>query len=283
MRFFDCIFTGTNIKVTLPNMKLSFLSIPLMILSFCVKGQVFIPIIIFTENQSMYQCPSNDPQALEYFKQGNENRRYNKPLAEVYYKGAIKQDSLFCDAYNNLSLLYLKDQKYDSAWKYIEASLKINSSNPWALETKGQLLLKRKEYEEATDYFYGLSKQQPGKSLWLYYIAESLFQQDLLDSAQFASLKMKFQMANENSYMADKYHYYMLGKIACKRGDYKTAQRTFPYVSEEFSRDAEFNYYYGLSYLRMKKSKLKKARKYIRKACNLGYEVSPEIKSELQL
>ena len=264
-------------------MKYLFLSLLLFLLIPATNAQIIIPIIIPTYTYDYYVCNTTDTKALEYFQLGTENIGTNLNVSLAYFKGAIKEDSLFCDAYDYTARVFMKKENNDSALKYINLSLGVNAANQWAGNMKIQLLFILKEYEKAGDYAYSRNLKQSDEGKWLYYLAESLFERDLLDSAKNVTLKMQIVMQEQGNELASINSMYLQGKIFCKMKEYNIAQRALREVKEKYHGDAEFNYYLGLTYLYGENPNPKKARKYIKKAFKKDMDIPQEIVSKLEL
>jgi tetratricopeptide (TPR) repeat protein len=215
-----------------------------------LNAQVFIPIIIPTGPtvSNSWECGTSNPQAKEYIYKGKENFNTNLNASLVYFQGAIKVDSMFCDAYDFVAIIFIKKENYDSAMKYIDASLAVNTANMWARNTKGRLHLTMKEYEKATDYFFTQHTRQPDEGLWLYYLAESLFERDMLDSAKNITLKMQMTVQKQNPDLEVPIGYYIQGISPDVIKENAIAQTTLPYVKSDFYKDAVSNYYDGINY-----------------------------------
>jgi len=216
-------------------------------------------------------------------QQGIESLETSLDAALAYFKGAIKADSLFCDAYDNTANVFIRKENYDSAIKYIDLSLAINSANRWAGKTKIRLHFEMGEYEKAGEYAYSQHLKQADEGIWLYYLAESLFHRDLLDSAKFITLKMQVAMQKQELELATATSMYLQGKIFCKMKKYESAQRALLQAKENYHKDAEFNYYLGLTYLYGEEPNLKKAKKYIIRAFKKNFEIPPEVSEMLNL
>ena len=264
-------------------MKNLFLTLLLFLLFPAANAQIIIPIIIPTYTYDYFECKTTDSKALEYFNLGKENMGTNLNISLAYFKGAIKEDSLFCDAYDYTARVFMKKENNDSALKYIDLSLGVNASNQWAGDMKIHLLFLLKEYEKAGDYAYSRHLKESDEGIWLYYLAESLFERDLLDSAKNITLKMQMVMQKQGNELASVHSMYLQGKIFCKMKEYMIAQRALKKVKSNYRGNAEFNYYLGLTYLYGENPNQKKARKYIKKAFNKDMDIPREIISELEL
>jgi len=226
-------------------------------LNLCLLLMVFLPVveaqIIFIPTgypatYNYWECGTTNPQAGEYMEIGDKHFKDNMNVALVYYQGAIKADSMFCDAYDYAAIVFIRKENYDSAMKYIDGSLYVNSSNMWARNTRGRLHLTMKEYERASDYFFSQHMKQPDEGLWLYFLAESLFERDLLDSAKCITLNMQMIAQKQNYEIGVSMSIYMQKKMSDKRKENAIARTDLLQVKRNFYKDAVNNYYDGLTY-----------------------------------
>lgn len=248
---------------------LAFLFIQISISSY---GQIFIP--IFLNSSQKYICKPRNKKAVKYYNKAFDYYNKNIYISIEYFKGAIEEDSLFCDAYFNLIKSYNKTKDYKSALNYTDLALKTNSFDIWLIKAKGFLLYKLKEYQKASEYFEELIEKQPRNALWYYYSAESLIKLDLLDSAKVTTIKME-TIINQ-SYNTDYkvLSYYLQGKIAYHKNEFALAQRAFSMIKNSFKKNGEFCYYYGMTFIHQ--GEAKKAKKYIKRSVRYGYDLNEE-------
>jgi tetratricopeptide (TPR) repeat protein len=249
------------------------LAIVLGILSTNISAQFFfIPVILPTNTQYVsFTCPSRNKLAIEYFQKGSETFKKDVKVSIGYYKDAIMKDSLFCDAYYCLTICYRKTKEYDSALKYIDASLKVNASDFWARKVKGLIYMDKEDYNTSAAYYNKLKIEQPEECVWLYYLSRSLIELNQLDSAKRTTLAMQFLMHQQGYTKSQQVSTYLQSKIAFKKGDFNTALRAYKTIETEYNKDAEFCYYYGLCYLNTEKPNINKAKRLVQKAIKLGY------------
>ena len=231
-------------------MKSLVLSLAIFFLHSVVEAQIIVPILIpaGTATYNWWECNTHNQQAREYIFIANENFKTNPDVSLVYFQGAIKADSMFCDAYDYVAVLFIKKEDYESAMKYIDASLAINSSNLWARNTKSRLFLTMREYEDAGNFSYSQHMKQPEEGLWLYYLTESLFARDLLDSAKNTALKMQLTIQKQNPEMVAPVTYYMQENNSCTMKENAIARTALLRVRNNFYKDAVNNYYKGFPY-----------------------------------
>jgi predicted Zn-dependent protease len=263
-----------------------YLTLLLFLISLFTKSsaQYFIFPIVIPIYQQYYNCPSKDSLAMDYFQKGKDYSGTNKVLANVYFKGAIKRDSFFCDAYYALVNSFRSTKDYDSAMKYIDLTLKNNKIDLWALKVKGMLMLNMKDYNQAATYFKALFDQQPREATWLYYYVQSLIKLNKLDSAWSLTMQMETLMRQQEGWDSKSLSYFMQGQIAFQRMNYKTAFRAFDEIKDTYKQNSEFCYLYGVTLMRNENPNMRRAKRYIKRAMKLGYEeVETKIREELKI
>ena len=253
------------------------LTILLIQISISSFGQIYIP--IFLGSPQTLACKPRSKKALKYYKEALYYENKNIYASIEYFKGAIKEDSLFCDAYASLINAYSTTKDYQSALNITDMALKKNSFDMGLVKAKGILLYKLMEYQKASAYFGELIEKQPGNMFWYYYSAESLIKLDLLDSAKVNTIKME-------TIIHQGYHpdfkvlsYYLQGKIAYHKNEFELAKRAFTMVKSDFKKNGEFCYYYGMTL--MHQGDHKKAKKYLKRSAKRGYQLNEEEKKLL--
>ncbi|MBI4645055.1 MAG: hypothetical protein HY738_00295 [Bacteroidia bacterium] len=245
----------------------------------------FIPIFVpNTSNNTYvrYNCPTRNMVAHQYFENGIEYYDKNIDLSIGSFKEAIENDSLFCDAYDYLAFCFNKNNQLDSALKYIDASLKVNSSNYDAIRTKGFFYMDNKDYNMAARHFYQQHLKQPNEGEWLYYIIRSLIELNLMDSAYNTTKKMEIAYNKQGNENSKDLSLFLQGIIASLKGDYSNAKQMFSSIEESYEWNKEFCYYFGLCHLNGENPKIRKAKKYIRRARKLGYDVEQSVIDKLK-
>lgn len=245
-----------------------------------------------------YDCPTNVEKSLKLMEKGFDNINSNIDISIMCFKGAIYNDSLFCDAYDYMAYCYRLKKQPDSALNYINKSLKINNTNIWARKTKGHILFyDLKDYNKSADYYYQESLKQKFEAYWLYNLSESLIKLEMFDSAQVITNRMKIvleeqekkvlqntlkikpfklqplqtEIESTDGWNSHALYLFLQGKMAFKQKNYVAADRAFNSIKQEFRMIPEFCYMYGMSLLNKNEPEEKTARKYLKKAEEYGF------------
>jgi len=166
----------------------------------------------------------------------------------------------------------------------INLSLKLNASSFSARKAKGLIYLDMKDYRQSASYFKEQSTKQPKENVWLYYYSESLYKQDLLDSAMSVALIMQNTVDREKYWRNYESCLLLQAEIVYKKNHFSKALELLDQIRFDFKDNAEFCYYYGLSNLNVVENPNKrKAKKYIERAIDKGYDVDKELIDKLQI
>jgi len=222
-----------------------------------------------------FQCGTNNKKALEYFNSGNYGVQINKlEAASKLFHGAIKLDSTFCDAWDNLAVCYRKMGRYDDAFKASIRSLMIDSTNVTAWSNCGNAAFLKHDSYKALQSYDNLQRIVPnnpegyyGKSIVLYYV-------DSLDEARKNIIKTE-QIYKTSHIKIGNEVYLLKGFIEFKLGNKRVAQEIFEIIYSKFKDNPELNYFLGKCLLE-NENDVNKSQKYIDKALKLGYVIENE-------
>jgi len=220
-------------------------------------------------------CGTNNKKALEYFNSGNFGMQTNRleSAAKLYY-GAIKLDTTFCDAWDNLAVCYTRMGRYDDAFNAGIRSLMIDSTNVTAWSNCGNAAFLHHDIYKALKSYDNLQRIVPnspegyyGKSVVLYYI-------DSLTEARNNIIKAE-QVYKTNHLRIGNEVYLLKGFIEYKTGNIIKAQGIFEKIYSKFKDNPELNYFLGKCLLE-NENDTNKSQKYIDKAMKLGYVIENE-------
>lgn len=102
---------------------------------------------------------SLNEKAIDYYTKGQEeSKKKNYKKAVEFYKKAVKEDSIFTFAWDNLGLNYRRLNKYDLAIEAYEHSLKIDPNGLTPLQNIAVVYKYKKEYKKAIKAYKKLAK-----------------------------------------------------------------------------------------------------------------------------
>jgi tetratricopeptide (TPR) repeat protein len=215
-------------------------------------------------------CGTKSKKAREYFDAGNFGLTTNQlDKAKSLYLAAVREDSLFCDAWDNLSICCRRLGHYKDAFASGSHSLVIDSTNAIAWSNCGYAAYLDNDIYRALTSFDNLQRIIPldpegyyGKSLVLYSIDSLFVAQTNIEKAERLYKINKKKVGSEL--------YLLKGFIEYKLGNTQLAQNLFIKVYPDFKDNAELNYYLGMCIDKNESDKIK-AQKYLDRANKLGY------------
>jgi tetratricopeptide (TPR) repeat protein len=222
------------------------------------------------------RCGTENQKAKEYFESGNFGLQINKLTeARKLFYAAVQTDSLFCDAWDNLSIVCRRLGQYEDAFAASLHSLVIDSTNGVAWANCGYASFLAGDIYRALTSFNHAQRIIPddpegyyGKSMILYSI-------DSIEQARKNILKAKELYAIKGMKIGKEVDL-LHGFIEYKYGLLNNAQLLFQKVYSDNRENAELNYYLGQCIL-INENDTRKAQKYIYRAKILGYVLNDKL------
>jgi len=176
---------------------------------------------------------TNSIKAKEYFDKaaeyGNNNDFVN---AKKYYLKAIKEDSKYIEAYDNLGLVYRRLGEYDNAITYYKKSIEIYPNGIMVHQNLAAVFSIKKEYKNAINEYKAILKISPNDPEGYFGIANSYMMLSQFDEALVNANKALDIYKKTNSHqIAD--GYYMVGLINYYKGDKENAKKNLQIAKEK--------------------------------------------------
>lgn len=228
-------------------------------------------------------CPTENEKARESYNEAfNLEAQGRLDEAIKLYKEAIKLDPGFCDAMDNLGLLYRNIDEVEKAVFWYKKSLDIFPENVVAhinlaiahrlMENPEEAIL---EYEsvvrlkpEYAEGYYGLGTVyfdlgQPDKALSNFKKAEEIY------------------IEESSPHLSDARYY--LGVSYLMLSDQEQAKKYLELAYPKLRSNPDVNFALGFCYLTQDMPDLEVARTYMKRARKLGMEIPQEILKELEM
>ncbi len=216
------------------------------------------------------RCGTTNPKAKEYFESGNFGLQINKLIkARQLFYAATQVDSLFCDAWDNLSIVYRRLGQYENAFTAGMHSLVIDSINIVAWSNCGYASFLAGDNYRALTSFSHAQRIIPDDPEGYYGMSMVLYSMDSIERARTNILKARDLYDKKRINIGQEVDL-LHGFIEFKYGALGNAQKLLQKVYSANKENAELNYYLGQCYLINEKDP-KKAQKYIERAKVLGY------------
>jgi tetratricopeptide (TPR) repeat protein len=244
-----------------------------LLLSYYCFGQVSVVMGL--------HCGTKNQKALEYFNSANFGMQTNRlKAAALIYTSAIKLDSTFCDAWDNLAVCFRKLGLYNEAFRASVHSLMIDSTNVTAWANCGNIALLQNDIPKALKSYDNLQRIVPGNPEGYYGKSLALYSIDSLVEAKNNFVKAE-QAYKTNHLKIGNEVYLIKGFIEFKTGNKIEAQRIFEKIYSNFKDNPELNYFLGKCVLENENDG-KKSQKYIDKALKLGYVIETKTNNSIK-
>ena len=213
-------------------------------------------------------------QTATLLTSGVNKNYYNGPMKSAvgYFKEAIKRDSSFCDAYDNLVNCFYLAKQYDSAFRILD--IQRNPSFHATL-AKGVIYYEGlQDYVASEKYFKSLTKEK-ATAIYFYYLAMSQIKLHNLEDAKKSVVDMKTTLkAWGDGWAMEEKSKLLQGVIACKENDFEKAFVQLDRIKKEYNKHPIFCYYYGIAQLNKKSPNKSKGEKNLERAKKLGYNAA---------
>ena len=125
--------------------------------------------IVGANNLENYYSTSKNPEARKLYRKGDdESEKGNYEKAIEYFKKALKVDSLYAFAWDNIGLCYRKLNNYDEAIYAYNRSLNIDVLGQMPLQNIAVAYTYKKDYNKAISAYERLAELDP-KNPEIYY------------------------------------------------------------------------------------------------------------------
>ena len=235
-------------------------------------------------------CSSADEKAIELFANGKKALSGGLvDHAQKFFYYATKEDSLFCDANFYLGYTFRLQDDWRTAANYYIVAYKLNDTIPPFIQNLGHALLILGYYEKAREIFLRLTEVDAENPEGYYGVAMSEEALDLNESAM-KNLQKSIQLFKSNNVKNGQEISYLKGIILAKTGKFELAIETLERIYKKFDKQEQMNFYLGTSYYyynganeKYTKNRVKKARKYLKKAKKLGTDIDVKILEDLSI
>jgi hypothetical protein len=217
------------------------------------------------------RCGSKNQKAMEYFNLANWGLSTNRlEGSKNLYLKAVREDSLFCDAWDNLSICCRKMGHYKDAFTSGLHSLAIDSTNAIAWTNCGYAAFLSNDIYRALTSFDHLQRIIPNDPEGYYGKSMVLYSIDSISEARNNIYKAEIKYKTGNIRKGSEVDL-LKGFIEYKSGNKKEAQAIFEDIYSKFMKNPELNYFLGKCLLENENDK-KKSQKYLDRALKLGYK-----------
>lgn len=228
-------------------------------------------------------CPTKDSVAMQFFELGNiALAKGELGEAKLYFSNAIYKDTLFCDAWDHIGLIYkrVKDGN-EEAKKYFFKSLQMNPYNFAAMINISHLFLQSNDLKGAYNGFASATAIDSLNPEGYYGIACVLVGTKEFTKASYY-LDIAKKLYNDKNQKLGNEITYLTGVIDCGTNQFDNSIIALESVYDLYKDQQSINYYLGLAYISKSQPDKDKAKKYLKKAKKKGAVISDEINAKLE-
>lgn len=226
-------------------------------------------------------CPTDNEQALQYYNAAGEHSQKGEwEEAKALYLKAVELDRDFCDAWDNLGLMYRTQGDIEHAIDCYRRSVAILPENPAAHMNLGVAYQLEGRFSDAMAEYEYLIEIAPDSSDGYYGLGQVLAQTDRCDAALAPLEEAERIRLAEGSPWLDHARYH-LGVCHYELGNYVRARDYLEQIYASFEDDPVVNYYLGICYLSSDIRDTVLATTHLRRAEALGIQIPPEVSQQL--
>lgn len=233
-----------------------------------------------TKTPNKIYCATNNKEALHLFSKATSIHN-NPTQAKELYQKAITIDPGFCDAMDNLGVLYRAGGDFAEAEYWYRKSIETNQKNPVPHINLGVIYLKRGEYDKARIEYQAAADIEPANPEGYYSVGLAYVQMKRYEDA-IPFLEKSRELYSPTQADLISHADYLLGLSNAGAGHWDKAEgyleRAYPY----FENDPQMNYLLGLSYYAAEPKDLVQAKKYLRRSNELGHPAAGLLLSTIE-
>ncbi len=167
---------------------------------------------------------TNSDEAKNYFDQAEKyGSKEDLDNAKKFYLKAIKKDSKYVEAYDNLGLVSRRLGNFDKAIKYYKKSIELFPEGQMAHQNLAAVYVIKKDYKSAISEYEAILKISPNNPEGYFGIANSYMMLAQFDNALVNAKKALDLYKKINSHHIGD-GYYMVGLINYYKGDKENAK-----------------------------------------------------------
>ncbi len=228
-------------------------------------------------------CPTENEKArVSYNEAFNLEAQGRFDEAIKRYKEAIKLDPGFCDAMDNLGLLYRSIGELEKAVFWYKKSLKIFPENVVAHTNLAVVYRLMEEPEEAIVEYESVVKLKPEYAEGYYGLGTVYVDLGQPDKALSNFKKAEEIYLEESSPHLSDARYY-IGVSYLMLSEQEEAKKYLELAYPKLRSNPDVNFALGFCYLTQDTPDIKQARTYMKRAQKLGMDIPPEILKDLEM
>ena len=226
-------------------------------------------------------CPTTDEAARRFYNDATALQKEGQlPEAQESYRKAIAKDPRYCDAMDNLGLLYRRQGDVGNAIYWYKRSIEVKPDNAVAHQNLAVAYGVSGESEKALEEYLWLVRSFPDNPEGHYGLGQCYLAMGQVNKAV-APLQRAEELYRLGSSPLLPDAHYLLGIAFFRLKDYRKAKEYLELAYPLMENDPSVNYLLGLSYLEPQIEDLSKAKRHLLKAKDLGVKVPEELLKNL--
>ncbi|WP_213196121.1 tetratricopeptide repeat protein [Cloacibacterium caeni] len=173
---------------------------------YLMKNCESMKFVLATNDRENENSVSQNPKARDYYTKGvNESNNKNYAKALEYFLLAVKEDSNFPFAWDNLGYCYRQLGEYDKAIEAYKKSIELDPNHAFPIQNLAVAYTYKKEYQKAIDTFELLKKLDSENPEIYYGIGQIYFQylKEYEKSLDYMCKAFNLYIKNNSPYRAD--------------------------------------------------------------------------------
>ena len=225
-------------------------------------------------DKAAHVCQSANPEAVERYDQGFDRFDAGDTAGAIEaYQAAIALDAGYCDAIDNLALIYRRLDRLDEAIALYERSIALAPHNQFAWQNIGVAYHKRGRDADAVRAYQHLTELSPDNPEGWYGLAQMALHAHRATEARDAAVRAEALYRATGSPLIDDARL-LRGLAAIALADWPTVRATIEPQYARLADDADVNLALGKAYLEPDALDRAKARQYLQRARDLGATVT---------
>jgi tetratricopeptide (TPR) repeat protein len=218
-------------------------------------------------------CPSSVEGAAQAFNDATDAEKSgNLERAITLYQQALQLDPKYCDAMDNLGVIYRNQGRVDDAIALYKASLALAPDDRTAHQNLAVALRAKGQDQDALNEYQWMMTHDPDDPEGWFGAGQVYAGANRMDDAiPLFEQAEQLYLKSGSPYVDDAR--YTLGLIYAQKGDAKKTRDYLEEIYPRYGRDANVNLYLGLAYETDPIKDKAKAKEYLARAKELGANV----------
>lgn len=229
----------------------------------------------------LYCSTKNGEACRLYDRSGELAEKGDLEAAIQSYRKAIELDDRFCDAMDNLGVLLRREGKLEEAISWYKKSIQVMPTNPMPHMNLASVYSVQEKFDESLAEYNTLITIDSDDPEGYYGLGSVCLKKNELPSA-IENLKKAEKLYAKRSSPVIADARYLLGVAYYRLKDFAKTRFYLDQIYDQRQNDPDVNYILGVCCL-LESGNVTEARKYLKRAQELGSEIPEEVRQKLNL